>query len=173
MKTPKRLTFTVVPGIPLLRPGDDLGAVIIAAIAKARLVVGDGDIVVVAQKAVSKCQGRTVDLATVTPSWHARELAVEVNKDPRLVEVILSESVRVVRKAPNVLIVEHRSGCIMANAGVDQSNVAPGAGEEPVLLLPIDAEAAAETLRGTLAAHFAKRLGVIVSDSFGRPWRRG
>jgi coenzyme F420-0:L-glutamate ligase / coenzyme F420-1:gamma-L-glutamate ligase len=173
MKTPRRLTLSVVPGIPLLQPGDDLGAIIIAAIAKAELVLCDGDIVVVAQKAVSKTQGRTVDLATVTPSWHARELAVEVNKDPRLVEVILSESVRVVRKAPNVLIVEHRSGCIMANAGVDQSNVAPGAGEEPVLLLPIDADAAAEALCAALAAHFSKRLGVIINDSFGRPWRKG
>src|SRR6266852_9874977 len=95
MKTPERLTLTVVPGIPLLQPGDDLGAIIIAAIAKAELVLRDGDIVVVAQKAVSKAQGRTVDLATVTPSWHARGLAVEVNKDPRLVEVILSESIRV------------------------------------------------------------------------------
>jgi coenzyme F420-0:L-glutamate ligase / coenzyme F420-1:gamma-L-glutamate ligase len=173
MKTPERLTLSVVPGIPLLGPGDDLGAVIIAAIVKAGLELRDGDIVVVAQKAVSKAQGRTVDLATITPSWHARELAVEVNKDPRLVEVILSESVRIVRKAPNVLIVEHHSGCIMANAGVDQSNVTPAAGEEPVLLLPIDADATAEALRAALTRHFGKRLGVVVSDSFGRPWRRG
>jgi coenzyme F420-0:L-glutamate ligase/coenzyme F420-1:gamma-L-glutamate ligase len=172
MKTPERLTLTVVPGIPLLQPGDDLGAIIVAAISKAALAVDGGDIVVVAQKAVSKVQGRYVDLAGVTPSWHAREVAVEVNKDPRLVEVILSESVRIVRKAPNVLIVEHRSGCIMANAGVDQSNAAAG-GEEPVLLLPIDADATAEALRATLSAHFGKRLGVIISDSFGRPWRRG
>jgi coenzyme F420-0:L-glutamate ligase/coenzyme F420-1:gamma-L-glutamate ligase len=173
MKTPERLTLSVVPGIPLLQPGDDLGAIIIAAIVKAQLELHDGDVVVVAQKAVSKAQGRIVDLATITPSWHARELAVEVNKDPRLVEVILSESVRIVRKAPNVLIVEHHSGCIMANAGVDQSNVTPGAGEEPVLLLPIDADAAAEALRAALIKHFGRQLGVVVSDSFGRPWRRG
>jgi len=173
MKTPERLTLSVVPGIPLLQPGDDLGAIIIAAMSKAGLAPHDGDIVVVAQKAVSKVQGRTVDLATVTPSWHAREVAVEVNKDPRLVEVILSESVRIVRKAPNVLIVEHRCGCIMANGGVDQSNVTPGAGKEPVLLLPIDADAAADALCAALSAHFGQRLGVVVSDSFGRPWRRG
>jgi coenzyme F420-0:L-glutamate ligase/coenzyme F420-1:gamma-L-glutamate ligase len=172
MKTPERLTLTVVPGIPLLQPGDDLGAIMVAAIGKAGLAVDDGDIVVVAQKAVSKAQGRYVDLAGITPSWHAREVAVEVNKDPRLVEVILAESVRIVRKAPNVLIVEHRSGCIMANAGVDQSNAAAGGGE-PVLLLPIDADATAEALCATLSKHFGKRLGVIVSDSFGRPWRRG
>jgi coenzyme F420-0:L-glutamate ligase / coenzyme F420-1:gamma-L-glutamate ligase len=173
MTTPRRLTLSVVPGIPLLQPDDDLGAIIIAAIDKAELVLSDGDIVVVAQKAVSKCQGRYVDLATVTPSWHARQIAIEVDKDPRLVEVILSESVRIVRKAPNVLIVEHRSGCIMANAGVDQSNVAPAAGQEPVLLLPMDSDATAEALCAALAARFSKRLGVIVSDSFGRPWRRG
>src|SRR5580700_9016370 len=173
MKTPARLTLSVVPGIPLLLPGDDIGAIIVAALDKAGLSVSDGDIIVVAQKAVSKCQGRTVDLATITPSWHARELAVEVNKDPRLVEVILAESVRIVRKAPNVLIVEHRSGCIMANGGVDQSNVAPTTGEEPVLLLPIDSDATAEALCATLAAHFGKRLGVVINDSFGRPWRRG
>jgi coenzyme F420-0:L-glutamate ligase / coenzyme F420-1:gamma-L-glutamate ligase len=173
MKAPARLTLTAVPGIPLLRPGDDLGAIMVAAIGKAGLVPNDGDIVVVAQKAVSKAQGRYVDLAGVTPSPHAREVAVEVSKDPRLVEVILSESVRIVRKAPSVLIVEHRCGCIMANAGVDQSNAAQAGGKEPVLLLPIDADAAAEALCATLGAHFGKRLGVIVSDSFGRPWRKG
>jgi coenzyme F420-0:L-glutamate ligase/coenzyme F420-1:gamma-L-glutamate ligase len=173
MKTPERLTLSVVPGIPLLLPGDDLGAIIVAALGKAAMAPTDGDIIVVAQKAVSKAQGRYVDLATITPSWHARELAVEVDKDPRLVEVILSESVRVVRKGKGVLIVEHRSGYIMANAGVDQSNVAPAAGEEPVLLLPIDADAAAEELRGSLMSYYSKRLGVIISDSFGRPWRRG
>src|ERR1700731_1074242 len=162
MKTPQRLTLCVVPGLPLLLPGDDLGAIIVMALDKTGLVPADGDIVVVAQKAVSKAQGRYVDLARVTPSWHARELAVEVDKDPRLVEVILSESVRVVRKGKGVLIVEHRSGYIMANAGVDQSNVAPAAGVEPVLLLPIDADAAAEALRSPLAAHYAKRLGVVV-----------
>src|SRR5580692_12641436 len=160
MKTPARLTLSVIPGIPLLLPGDDIGAIIVAALDKAGLSVSDGDIIVVAQKAVSKTQGRYVDLATVKPSWHARELAVEVNKDPRLVEVILAESVRIVRKAPNVLIVEHRSGCIMANAGVDQSNAAAGGGE-PVLLLPIDADATAEALCATLSKHFGKRLGVI------------
>ncbi len=173
MKTPARLTLSVVPGIPLLLPGDDLGAIIVAALDKAGLIPSDGDIIVVAQKAVSKAQGRYVDLAAIKPSWHARELAVEVNKDPRLVEVILAESVRIVRKAPNVLIVEHRSGCIMANAGVDQSNVAPAAGEEPVLLLPINSDAVAEAVRTTLTEHYAKRLGVVVSDSFGRAWRRG
>ncbi|HLH95198.1 MAG TPA: coenzyme F420-0:L-glutamate ligase [Xanthobacteraceae bacterium] len=173
MKTPERLTLSVVPGIPLLKPGADLGEFIVAAIGKAGIALRDGDIVVVAQKAVSKAQGRYVDLATVTPSWHARELAAEVDKDPRLVQVILSESVRIVRKGPGVLIVEHRSGYIMANAGVDQSNVSPETGAEPVLLLPVDADAAAESLCAQLSKTFAKQLGVVISDSFGRPWRLG
>jgi coenzyme F420-0:L-glutamate ligase/coenzyme F420-1:gamma-L-glutamate ligase len=173
MKSPTRLTLAVVPGIPLLQPGDDLAAIIIAAMVKAGLTVSDGDIVVVAQKAVSKAQDRYVDLATVIPSWHARELAAEVNKDPRLIEVILAEAVRIVRKGPNVLIVEHRSGFIMANGGVDQSNVASTAGEEPVLLLPKDADAAAEALCAAMTAHFGKRLGVVINDSFGRAWRKG
>jgi coenzyme F420-0:L-glutamate ligase/coenzyme F420-1:gamma-L-glutamate ligase len=173
MKSPTRLTLAVVPGIPLLRPGDDLAAIMIAAITRAGMAVSDSDIVVVAQKAVSKAQDRYVDLATVIPSWHARELAVEVNKDPRLIEVILAEAVRIVRKGPNVLIVEHRSGFIMANGGVDQSNVASTAGEEPVLLLPKDADAAAEALCAAMTAHFGKRLGVVINDSFGRAWRKG
>jgi coenzyme F420-0:L-glutamate ligase/coenzyme F420-1:gamma-L-glutamate ligase len=173
MKTPARLTLSVVPGIPLLAPGDDLGAIIVDRIRKAELAPRDGDILVVAQKAVSKAQGRYVDLAKIEPSARAKDLAIQVDKDPRLVEVILSESVRVVRTAPGVLIVEHRSGYIMANAGVDRSNVPPSAGVEPVLLLPHDPDSTAEALRAHLAGHFGKRLGVIINDSFGRPWRRG
>ena len=133
---------------------------------------------VVAQKIVSKAEGRHVDLAKVRPSPQAEKLAAEVDKDPRLVEVILGESRRVVRHRPGVLIVEHRLGFIMANAGVDRSNVEPQAGAEPVLLLPRDPDAAAASLRERLIAHFRKtfprsRLGVIVTDSWGRAWRRG
>ena len=173
MKGPERLTLSVVPGIPLLQPGDDLGAIIIDAIGKAGLAPRHDDVLVVAQKVVSKAQGRYVDLAMVTPSARAKEVAVEVDKDPRLVEVILGESSRVVRSSPNVLIVEHRMGFIVANAGVDRSNVPPSAGAEPVLLLPEDPDAAAEALRAQLERHFGVRLGVVINDSFGRPWRRG
>ena len=169
----ERLTLAAVPDIPLLRPGDDLAAIIIAALERAQLAPREGDILVVAQKVVSKAQGRYVDLATVVPSAHARELAQAVEKDPRLVEVILSESARVLRHAPGVLVVEHRLGYIMANAGVDRSNVAPDAGAEPVLLLPDDPDAAAAALRAAVVAYFGKEIGVIVSDSFGRPWRQG
>lgn len=173
MKPPESLVLSVVPGIPLLTPGDDLGAIIIASIEKAGLAPGDGDTVVVAQKVVSKAEGRYVDLTTVIPTSRANEVALQVEKDPRLVEVILSESVRVVRQHPGVLIVEHRSGCVMANAGIDRSNIDSSQGDEPVLLLPQDADASAEDLRAQFANHFHKRLGVVINDSFGRPWRRG
>jgi coenzyme F420-0:L-glutamate ligase/coenzyme F420-1:gamma-L-glutamate ligase len=130
-------------------------------------------VVVVAQKIVSKAEGRYVDLATVEPSARARKLAVEIDKDPRLVEVILRESRDVVRHRPGVLIVEHRLGFIMANAGVDRSNIDPAAGREPVLLLPENPDASAAHLRDRLAAYFHVSLGVIISDSWGRAWRHG
>lgn len=173
MDTPKRLTLSVLPDIPLIEPGNDLGAIIIEAIERAGIGIGDGDIIVVAQKVVSKAQGRYVDLADVAPSQRAVALAGRIGKDPRLVEVILSESVRVVRERPGLLIVEHRLGFVAANAGVDRSNVGASAGQEAVLLLPEAPDETARELRARWEAHFKKRLGVIISDSFGRPWRQG
>lgn len=173
MDTPKRLTLSVVPGIPLIEPRNDLGAIVIEAIERACIGIGDGDIIVVAQKVVSKAQGRYVDLADVVPSQRAVELAGRIGKDPRLVEVILSESVRVVRERPGLLIVEHRLGFVAANAGVDRSNVGASAGAEVVLLLPEAPDETARELRTRLEGHFKKTLGVIISDSFGRPWRQG
>jgi coenzyme F420-0:L-glutamate ligase/coenzyme F420-1:gamma-L-glutamate ligase len=173
MKPAARLSLTAVPDIPLVRPGDDLAALLVAALEKAELRPTAGDILVVAQKVVSKAQGRYVDLGTVVASPQAHELGRKVDKDPRLVEVILSESKRVLRSAPGVLIVEHRLGYVMANAGIDRSNVEPEGGTEPVLLLPEDPDGAAEALRAALMARFGVALGVIVNDSFGRPWRRG
>jgi coenzyme F420-0:L-glutamate ligase / coenzyme F420-1:gamma-L-glutamate ligase len=167
------ITLTPIPDIPLVRPGDDLAALIIAACERSALAPADGDVVVVAQKVVSKAEGRYVDLATVRPSLRAQELAAQVNKEARLVEVILQESRRVVRHRPGVLIVEHRLGFVMANAGVDHSNVDPQMGAEPVLLLPRDPDASAAGLRDRLAAHFRKQLAVVITDSFGRAWRRG
>jgi coenzyme F420-0:L-glutamate ligase/coenzyme F420-1:gamma-L-glutamate ligase len=167
------LELIALPGLPMVQAGDDLAALIVAALARAGRVLADRDVLVVAQKVVSKAEGRTVDLATVTPSARAVALAEEVGKDPRLVEVILSESSRVVRSRPNLIIVEHRLGFVMANAGVDQSNVAPVDGVHRVLLLPENPDASAERLRTRLAAQYGVRVGVIVSDSFGRAWRRG
>jgi coenzyme F420-0:L-glutamate ligase/coenzyme F420-1:gamma-L-glutamate ligase len=167
------ITLTSVPGIPMVRPGDDLAALLIAACEQNALVPADGDILVVAQKIVSKAEGRYVDLAKVRPSAHAAALAAEVGKDARLVEVILAESRRVVRTRPGVLIVEHRLGFTMANAGVDRSNIDPDVATEPVLLLPSDPDASAAGLHKRLTAQFRKRLGVIITDSWGRAWRRG
>jgi coenzyme F420-0:L-glutamate ligase/coenzyme F420-1:gamma-L-glutamate ligase len=173
MNAPDQLTLTVIPGIPLIAAGDDLGGIIIDAMVKCGLTPIDGDIIVVAQKVVSKAQGRFVNLETVEPSAHAREVATRVERDPRLVEVILSESVRVVREHRSVLIVEHRSGHVTANAGVDRSNVSASPNGDVVLLLPEDADAAAAKLRAQIEKRFARRIGVIVNDSFGRPWRQG
>jgi coenzyme F420-0:L-glutamate ligase / coenzyme F420-1:gamma-L-glutamate ligase len=133
-----------------------------------------GDILVVAQKIVSKAEGRHVDLATVAPSARALELATATRKDPRLVQLVLDESGEVLRAVPNVLIVRHRCGYIMANAGIDRSNSGPrGAGQEIVVLLPVDPDASASRLRQALGARLGIEPGVIVSDSFGRPWRNG
>lgn len=169
---PRRLEMVALPGLPLIRPGDDLAGLLAAAIEAAGGVVS-GDVLVLAQKIVSKAEGRYVDLATVVPSPEAERLAVETDKDARLVEVILRESRRVVRHSPHVLIVEHRCGFVMANAGIDRSNVDPVAGRDPVLLLPEDADASAARLSQALSVRLGAPLAVIVSDSFGRPWRQG
>jgi coenzyme F420-0:L-glutamate ligase / coenzyme F420-1:gamma-L-glutamate ligase len=165
------LELVALAGMPMVREGDDIAALIIAALDRREL--RDGDVLVVAQKIVSKAEGRTVDLATVEPSAEAVELAREVGKDPRLVEAVLRESTRVVRSRPNLIIVQHRLGFVMANAGVDQSNVAPADGVHRVLLLPRDPDASAEALRTKLQQRFNATIGVVISDSFGRAWRRG
>jgi coenzyme F420-0:L-glutamate ligase / coenzyme F420-1:gamma-L-glutamate ligase len=167
------LQLSAVRGLPLVKHGDDLARLIAAALARNDIAPRPGDVVVVAQKIVSKVEGRLVDLATVAPSPRAIELAAETGKDPRLVEVILSESVRVVRARPGLLIVEHRLGFVMANAGVDRSNVAAADGAERVLLLPEDPDASAAALHGALHALTGAAVAVIINDSFGRPWRRG
>lgn len=168
-----QLQLLAVPGLPHVRAGDDLTGLIIDGLAVAGDALRDHDVVVVAQKIVSKSEGRTVDLATVVPSARAVELARVVNKDPRLVEVILSESRRVVRAVKDVLIVEHRLGLVMANAGVDQSNVAGPGDATLALMLPVDPDASASRLREEFQRRRGCDVGVIVNDSFGRPWRVG
>jgi coenzyme F420-0:L-glutamate ligase / coenzyme F420-1:gamma-L-glutamate ligase len=169
----REVTLTAVPGIKLVEPGDDLGAITVAALRDNGLAPKDGDALVVAQKIVSKAEGRYVDVASVRPSEKAMVLAAEVDKDPRFVELVLSESKRVVRHRPGLLIVEHRLGFVMANAGIDHSNVAPEEGSERVLLLPVDPDGSAQALRQHLMGVFGVGIAVIVSDSFGRPWRKG
>jgi coenzyme F420-0:L-glutamate ligase/coenzyme F420-1:gamma-L-glutamate ligase len=164
-----RLDLAAVPGLKLVAPGDDLGALIAAACARADLPLASGDVVVVAQKIVSKAEGRRVDLATVAPSPDAIRLAAETGKDARLVEVILRESVRVVRTRPGALIVEHRLGFVMAHGGVDQSNVE----KDGALLLPADPDGSAAALRARLLDLTGATVGVVINDSAGRAWRRG
>ena len=169
----REVKLAALAGIKLVEPGDDLGAVAVAAFATNGLAPEDGDVLVVAQKIVSKAEGRYVDIRAVRPSAAAEVLAAEVDKDPRFVEVVLSESRRVVRRRPGLLIVEHRLGFVMANAGVDHSNVPTADAAERVLLLPLDPDGSARALRQDLIAAFGARPAVIVSDSFGRAWRKG
>jgi coenzyme F420-0:L-glutamate ligase / coenzyme F420-1:gamma-L-glutamate ligase len=166
-----RLEAFALPGLPMVRAGDDLSALILAGLDRAGQTLRDRDVVVIAQKIVSKAEGRTVDLADIVPSAAALKLAAEVGKDSRIVEVVLSESVKVVRHRPNLMIMQHRLGFVMANAGVDQSNVAEPNGRQLALLLPLDPDGSAEAIRSRLAVH--ANVGVVISDSFGRPWRRG
>jgi coenzyme F420-0:L-glutamate ligase/coenzyme F420-1:gamma-L-glutamate ligase len=171
MSQPASLELFAPSGLPMVRKGDDIAAMIGDALRG--YAPRDGDVVVVAQKIVSKAEGRSVDIAQVVPSDRARALAEEIGKDPRLVEIVLGESARVVRSRPNLLIVEHKLGFVMANAGVDQSNVAPQDGVARALLLPVDPDASAEALRADLSRRFGAKLAVVINDSFGRAWRRG
>ena len=169
------LVLTPLPGIPLIRRGVDLVKVVLGAIDRAGLTMLDGDILVLAQKIVSKSEGRMVDLSTIEPSKYARDLAIQTGKDARLLELILQESNVVLRTRSGVIIVEHRLGFVCANAGIDHSNVASdGSGtEEWVLLLPADPDATAQAFRQRFEAASEARLGVMIIDSHGRAWRQG
>jgi len=158
--------------MPLIEPGDDLAALILAALARAGEALADGDVLIIAQKIVSKAEGRTVDLCDVVPGERALELAREVDKDPRLVELILSQSAEVVAYRSGVLVVALASGVVLANAGIDRSNVDGGAADR-VLLLPRDPDGFCRDLRRTLKSAAGADIGVIVNDSLGRAWRNG
>ena len=166
------LSFTAVTGLPEFHKGDDLARLIVEK-TRAQLSLSERAVLVIAQKVVSKVEGRIVPLADVVPSTKARSLAEEVHKDARLVELILSESRRVVRKAPGVLIVEHRCGHILANAGIDASNVQQADEEPRVLLWPEDPDRSALDLSRKLADSLAQPVPVIINDSLGRAWRMG
>jgi coenzyme F420-0:L-glutamate ligase/coenzyme F420-1:gamma-L-glutamate ligase len=170
---PARLSLVALGGIPLVRPGDDLAALILSALEATGERLIDGDVLVLAQKIVSKAEGRIVDLATVTPSAEARRLADVVDKDPRLVELILAESTEVVRYRKGVLIVAHRCGAVLANAGIDRSNVGQTAGAERVLLLPADPDRSCAALRDSLRQRTGAEVGIVINDSLGRAWRNG
>jgi coenzyme F420-0:L-glutamate ligase/coenzyme F420-1:gamma-L-glutamate ligase len=159
-----------IAGLPRVRPGDDLAALLVAAIEEARVGAKDGDVLVVCQKVVSKAEGRVVALDSVEPSALARVWAAAHDKDARLIELVLRESARIVRMDGGNLIVETRSGWVCANAGIDQSNAVD---DDHVTLLPVDADASARRLRAELARALGADLGVVVTDTFGRPWRHG
>jgi coenzyme F420-0:L-glutamate ligase/coenzyme F420-1:gamma-L-glutamate ligase len=164
-----RIELIGVPGIPEAAEGDDVAALIARALRNAGIEVADGDVLVVAQKIVSKAEGRIVRLDSVEPSARAQEWASAYDKGARVVEVVLRESKRIVRMERGVLISETEHGFVCANAGVDTSNVAEGT----VTLLPRDPDASARQIRSELEAAFGVRIAVIVSDTFGRPWREG
>lgn len=172
MTSDHTLSLTAVTGIPLIEPGDDLAAILVDSIRRCGLAPKDHDVLVIAQKVVSKAQGRYVELSQVKPSSKAVELAAVVGKDPRLIEIVLSESRQVIRYRPGVLVVEHRLGFVMANAGVDQSNIEHPGGER-ALLLPVDPDGTCRELQCGFERAFRSKLAVIMSDSFGRPWRNG
>ncbi|UYN91010.1 MAG: coenzyme F420-0:L-glutamate ligase [Anaerolineales bacterium] len=166
------LVLTPLQGLPWVQPGDDLPALLLAAILRQGLTLQDGDVVVLAQKIVSKAEGRYRLLNEVTPSPRAVELGTETEKDPRLVQLILDESNEVLRARPGLLIVEHRLGFVSANAGIDHSNL-PGSAEDAYLLLPQDPDASASRVRTTLQQASGAQLGVLIIDSHGRAWREG
>jgi coenzyme F420-0:L-glutamate ligase/coenzyme F420-1:gamma-L-glutamate ligase len=165
------LSIAALAGIPLVKPGDDISDLILNGLAASGLALRQGDIVVIAQKIVSKAERRLFDLREVTPSARALQLAAVVDKDPRLVELILGESTEVVRHRKGVLVVAHRSGIVLANAGIDASNV--GGGDDRVLLLPEDCDRSCREIRTRLAQQTGAEAGVLIIDSLGRAWRNG
>lgn len=176
------LTLTPLTGIPLIRHGDHLADIVLKALPSNNISLQDGDILVFAQKIISKAEGRAVNLTTVTPSKRAIELAKQTEKDSRVVELILRESNEVLRTRVGAIIVEHKLGFVCANAGIDHSNVNPplpkgeGSGvrsEEWVLLLPQNPDQSAETMRSEIQTQTGKRVGILIIDSHGRAWRNG
>jgi coenzyme F420-0:L-glutamate ligase/coenzyme F420-1:gamma-L-glutamate ligase len=167
------VTFTAVPHIPEIQAGDNLAAILLASLAAANIPLQDGDVLAIAQKIVSKAEGRRRFLADVTPGAKAQEVAAFTGKDPRLVELILQESEEISRMKPGVLIVRHRLGFTSANAGIDRSNVGRDEADEAVLLLPLDPDDSADALREAIQQATGAAVGILITDSHGRPFRLG
>jgi coenzyme F420-0:L-glutamate ligase/coenzyme F420-1:gamma-L-glutamate ligase len=172
-----RLEVVAVPGMPIIGRGDDLPGIVARALESARIALVDGDVLVVTSKVVSRAEGRFLELPRVEPSARAFDLAQKVGRDPRFIELILRESLAVSRQGKGVLVVRHRLGFVVANAGIDASNAVPSdapPGTGPwALLLPAAPDASARAIRVRLEAGSGARVGVVVSDSFGRPFRLG
>lgn len=169
------LILTPISGIPLIKPGDDLAEIILAGLDQAGLSLEDGDVLVLAQKIVSKAEGRLVNLLSVKPSSRALEIAEKSGKDPRLVELILQESNEVLRIRQGSIIVEHKRGFVCASAGIDHSNVKGPDGDPDhwVLLLPENPDQSAENIRIAIESHCSKNIAILIIDSHGRAWRLG
>ncbi len=163
--------MTALPGLPMVQPGDDLVPILLAGLERAGLTLTDSDVLVVTSKIVSKSENRFVWLKDVQPSERALELAAQTGKDARIVELTLRESTAVSRVALGVLVVRHRLGFVSANAGIDQSNL--DGGEDRVLLLPNDPDASARKIRDALFTATGAKIGIVISDSHGRPFRMG
>lgn len=169
-----RFEVIALPDLPLIEPNDDLAMLIKDSLETAGLSLVDGDCLVIAQKVISKSENRYVHLSEVNPTKEAEELAEQVGKDSRLVQLIIDESVAVIKHRPGALIIEHRLGYVHANAGIDQSNIANDPTDPQVLLLPEDPDASAQQLRDALQVQLKlKHLNIIISDSAGRAWRNG
>lgn len=175
MSVSRKLELTSLAGFPMVQPGDDLADQILDALKANQITLQDGDVLVLAQKIVSKAESRLVNLTEVAPTDRARKVAAFVNKRPELVQLILDESNEVLRMRPGTLIVEHRSGFVCANAGIDHSNVSGSWGEPSdwVLLLPEDSDLSAQRLREQIQAKTGVQVGVLIIDSHGRAWRNG
>lgn len=168
------ISLTAVPDFPHIQPGDDVAHLLIETLQRGGLTLQDGDVLALAHKVISKAEGRLVKLSAVVPGERARDIAAQVDKDPRLVELILQESGgEISRMKPGVLIVRHRLGFTSANAGIDRSNVRQEVGEETVLLLPLDPDASAARLREAVRERLGVAVGVLIVDSHGRPFRLG
>lgn len=167
------IEIIAVPNIPDVQAGDDITDLLLSALATASMQLEENDIVVIAQKIVSKAEGRVVNLADVTPSIQAQEIAKKTEKDPRLVELILRESDGISRMRPGLLIVKHRLGFTSANAGIDRSNVGPPDNGQCVALLPEDPDQTAAIIRQDIQLRTGKTIAVLISDSHGRPFRLG
>lgn len=168
-----QLTIAPLGGMPQVRPGDDLPRLLIESLEQSGLVPRSHDVLAVTQKIVSKAEGRYLDLASLTPSPRAMELAALTHKDSHLVEAILSESAEILRARPHVLIAATHHGLVLANAGIDQSNLDAGDHGRRVLLLPKDPDASARRIKQRIDTHFRADIGVIITDSAGRAWRLG
>jgi coenzyme F420-0:L-glutamate ligase/coenzyme F420-1:gamma-L-glutamate ligase len=160
-----------LPGIPLIQPGDNLVEVIGNALKLVDMKLQSGDVLVISSKIVSKSEGRVIDLRTVQPRAEAEQLAEETGKDPRVIELVLQESQGISRKSKGVLVTQHRLGFVSANAGIDQSNVAPG--EDHILLLPLNPDQSAAAIRDALNQVSGAEVGIVISDTHGRPFRMG